>query len=68
MSFNTPGHDAPFLYKLLLSHLGGGGRGGQENRVRLKNQRVMLALVQILLICAFHFIGGLEVLISINML
>ena len=49
-SFHTPRLDAPYLYKLLPSHF-----GGQEKRVRLKKPSVLLALVQILLICVFHF-------------
>ena len=48
-SFQTPGFDVPYLYMLLPSHL------RQDKRVRLKKPRVLLALVQILLICVFHF-------------
>ena len=49
LSFHIQGLDAQLFYKLLLTSW------GQENRVRLKNPKVLLALVQILLICIFHF-------------
>ena len=49
-SFHIQGLDAPFPYKLLLSHLGGKG-----NIYLLKNPRVLLALVHILMIWVFHF-------------
>ena len=55
MSFNTPGLDAPFLYNLLLSHLGWGA-GEQSSPKESKGSVKNLALVQILLICVSHFI------------
>ena len=45
-----PRIDASYLYKLHPFTF-----SGQEKRVRLKKQRVLLGLVQILLICIFHF-------------
>ena len=38
LSFHIPGLDAPFLYKLLLSHLGAGEKSSpQETEVMIRN-------------------------------
>ena len=50
MCFHTQELVTPDFYKLLLSHL-----GGQENKFRLRNPRVLLALEHTFLICEFQF-------------